>query len=119
MKVARRLKDISVSYQITKSIHGFVQRTSSSLVEVTIFLEEPVLTEHILPILMYAKSLQVAKNDIQVDLSSTDALAIESLSCKFKVVRNKPEQQEGFSRYEDEDYAVDDAFSMVTSIHRL
>jgi hypothetical protein len=119
LKVARRLKDIGASYDIPKSIHGFVQRTSSSLVEVTIFLEEPVLNEHILPILTYAKSLQVAKHDIQVDLSSTDALAIESLSCKFKVVRNKPEQQEGFSRYEDEDYAVDDAFSMVTSIHRL
>ena len=99
---------------------GFVLRTSSSLVEVTIFFEEPVLNEHMLSILRYAKSeLRVAKDDIQVDLSSIDALAIESLSCKFKVVRNKPEQQEGILRYEDEDYAVDDAFSMVTSIHRL
>jgi 2C-methyl-D-erythritol 2,4-cyclodiphosphate synthase len=116
-KVATRLS--TLHFTVPKTIHGFVQRNSPNEVEVTIYLEEPVLYEHVTSIFKVAKEFQVQSNHISMSSTSSDSLAIVSLSCKFKIVRNKPEHQDGYSRYEEEDFAVNDAFSMVTSIHDL
>ena len=119
LNVARRVKAISDAYphHISKSIHGFVQRIDISTVNVFLVMQEPLTKAHLEPIYQYMISLNVGREQFHQESSRTDALALESLNEKFKIVRNKPEQ-DGFSFYAEEDFINDDAFSMVSSIHR-
>jgi hypothetical protein len=87
-----------------------------SNVNVMIVMEEPVTFDHITPIIQYMKILGVQQDQFSGESSATDALALQSLDQKFRIIRNLPEQT-GFSLYAEEDFVNNDAFSMTSSIH--
>lgn len=118
MQVVRKIKEINKlrAFQET-TIHGFVQRTSTTNINVMIVISEPVQNEQLLPIFAYAKYLLVSKHDITLERNNTtDELALELLNEKFKIIRNVPEPGV-FSLYIDEVMDDDDFYTFATTVH--